>query len=743
MYITPVKPSDSRGAPVSAAQPLRPTSRGPLIRVNVLRSLQLHAVTAAVVAIMVLGLGLAFLLRGATLYQVYSVVYVSPTFPATLHSDREQEYPYDSYVQEQVRAVTNYDVIQNAIHSLPPGVWGRPGDNEQMLVERLQRSIEVERIGTTYQMGITMVSGRSQHLAEIVNAVTSAYLEKAKDDQFYGRDERLATLRQNRAEIQQKLDADLQEQGDITRSLGMASVGGGPVNPYDNQLSKMREDLTTAHMLRVQAEAQLSALQTGDPSSPSSALNATADEIIQSDAGLTAMKANLAAKRATLLEQLANLTPNHPLRKETEAQLTQIDSALLNMQNDLRKKASSRLQEKLHSEVNRTSTIEAKLLSDMQKQTGAATSAAPKLQRAGELTTDIARLQARYTEVDSRIGDLELESSSPGPVHLYSPALPPLGPMPDKKKQMLPLLVPIALVMGVFAAVLFDFFDPHIYNASDLEGVLGFAPIGMLLNDGDVTQRVFDECVLRLAAGIDHSTRVAAARTFIFTSVGSGAGTTSIVENLGSALARLGRKVLTIDASGNTAPVAYVTIGATNPATPTAGFEGDAQHQGTDLRLQATTSSVVTDILPVNAAPLSGFVSKVFQDLLRDYDIVLVDAAPLLISAETEYLARCADVTVLVAEAGKTSRRKVSRVARLLEKLDVQGAAAVINKVRLVRVEENVKYDLREFEARENEMNLRWRPHRQARPVSSAGPFGRHAEDMTPEEAVSFSSEGD
>ncbi|MBB6142800.1 cellulose biosynthesis protein BcsQ/uncharacterized protein involved in exopolysaccharide biosynthesis [Silvibacterium bohemicum] len=739
MYITPVNPAEQRSAPVAPQQPLRPATRGPVVKFNVMRSLQLHAVTAAVVALVVLGLGLAFLLRGSVMYQTASIVYVSPTFPATLHSEREQEYPYDSYVQEQVHAITNYDVIEDAIRHLPPGVWGNPAAPDQSSVERLQRSIEAERIGTTYQVGIVLVGPHPEHLADVVNAVTDSFLRKAKSQEFYGRDERLAALRQTRDSIQKEKDAKIQQLADITRSLGMASVSSSVINPFDSELGKMRGDLSTAHEQKIQAEAQLSALQSGDPSAPNSALNATADEIIQTDPGLSAMKANLAQKRATLLEQLAGLTPNHPLRKETEAQLAQIDTALLNMQNDLRKKAATRLEQKLRSEVNRSSTVESKLLGDMQQETGAAASAGPKLQSAQELSADITRLDARYTEVDTRIGDLELESSSPGSVHLFSPALPPLSPIPSKKKQLLPLLLPISLLLGVMAAVLVDMLDPHVYNSSDVEGVLGFAPIGMLLNDGDVTQRVFDECILRLAAGIDHSTRVAGARTFVFTAVGSGAGTTSIVENLGSSLARLGRKTLTIDASGNTAPVAYVTIGA-NGATQPAGME-NASPGGPGLNLQA--SSVVTDILPTHAAPLSGFVAKAFQELTREYDIVLIDAAPLLISAETEYLARCADVTLLVAEAGKTSRHKIKRTARLLERLDVQGAAAVINKVRLVRVEENLKHDLKEFTARENEMNLRWRPRQpMTTPTAAGNPFSQPVEEMRTEETVSFTTEG-
>ena len=741
MYITPSHQLEGRVTPVMPQQPLRPTSKTSAFRINVIKSLQLHTVTAITVAMVVLGLGLAVLLRTGVSYFTASVVYVSPTFPATLRSDREQEYPYDSYVQEQVHAITRYEVIADALHQLKPGIWQKPDEPEQTAVERLQKSLEVGRLGMTYQVAIGMYGVHPDTLAEIVNAVTQSYLAKSKAEEFYGRDERLATLRDTREQIQKELDQRLQEQAEITRQLGMASVGVAAGNPFDTQLMKMRSDLTTAHEQRIQAEAQLTGLQYGDPSAPNSALNASADEVIASDPGLMALKNSLAQKRSALLEQLAGLTPNHPLRKETENQLAQIDKALQDMQSELRRKAAARLEQKLRSEISRTATVESKLQNDLQNETSAATTAAPKLQKAEELKADIDRLQARYTEVDNRISNLELESTSPGSIHLFSPAHTPISPVPSKRRLLIPVLLPLALIMGVAAAVLFDLLDPHLYTGSDVEAVLGFAPLGMLMDDGDVTQRTFDEGVLRLAAGIDHATRIAGVRTFVFTGVASGAGTTSVIENLGSTLARLGRKTLTIDASGNTAPVAYVTIGMNGTAPAAVEFsETKASRTSSEMSLQ--TSAVLTESLTSSMAPLSGFVAKAFQDLTKEYDIILVDAAPLLISAETEYLARCADVTVMIAEAGKTSKRKLTRAARLLERLDVSGTAAVINKVRLARVEETVKHDLKEFEARVNEMNLRWRPHH-TNTVISSNPFARPAEEPAPEEVVSFARNSD
>ncbi|MFT4114295.1 GumC family protein [Silvibacterium sp.] len=725
-----------------------------MIRINVLRSLRLHPVTASVVALVTLGLGLAFLLRGKPMYEVSSSIYVAPSTPVTLHLDPGQQYAaYDSYMQEKTQAILNYSVISKAIDSLPAGAWKFPGESEQSAVDRLQRSLEVKRIGETYEMGITLAGYDPKHLADVVNAVANTFTDDTKKEQFYGRDESLETLRQNRAELQKELDAKLQEQASITSSLGMASVSGG-VNPYDSQIGAMRGELVTARDNRIAAEAQLSALESGSGSTPNASLDAAADEIIQSDPQLVAQKTNLAQKRVTLVDQLSKETAINPERKTTEAQLAQIDQSLQTLQNDLRSQAAARLRQKAAAEVSRTTQIENKLMSDMQSATGAASSAAPKFQRAQELTTQITSLEARFSEVDNRIGDLELEESSAGPIHVSSPALPPLGPQPNKKRKMLPALFPAAILLGVLAAVLCDLFDPHLYNGGDLEGALGFAPIGMLLNDSDVTQRVYDECVLRLAAGIDHSIRVAGARTFVFTGVNSGVGTTSIVENLGSALARLGRKTISIDASGHTAPVAYVTIGpdagnVSGNGVAGNGTSGDGAASAkpgedgpTSEEAKLQRSRLMAELMPNPSAPLSGYVVRAFQELSKDYEIILIDAAPILISAESEYLARCADVTILVAEAGRTTKRRVTRAARLMERLDVGGAAAIINKVRLLRVEDNVRDDLKEFEARMGGANMRWRPQRPAqnRPVGAPGNFNGTAPNQA--ETVSFHSKG-
>jgi hypothetical protein len=242
----------------------------------------------------------------------------------------------------------------------------------------------------------------------------------------------------------------------------------------------------------------------------------------------------------------------------------------------------------------------------------------------------------------------------------------------------------------------------------------------MMFDDREVTQVVFDECALRLAAGVDHAARTAGARTFVITGVNSGAGTTSITENLGSMLAKLGRKTLVIDPSGNSEPVAFITLGTEMLKQPVNFSDPAPTGPAKSTDLLRTRQAAPT--LPARISPMNGLVFERFQHL----------------SAESEYLARMADVTVLVSEAGKTKKAWLTRAARLLERLGISGAAAVVNKVHPARVEEAMKHDLREFELRSDKASLQewWKPQKKAAPVSTSSPFGPQSAKSDEEESV-------
>jgi succinoglycan biosynthesis transport protein ExoP len=691
------------------SKPSLPSSPAPdwMARIDVMRSLRLHKMLATVIALSVIGLGVAFVARHHSWFEATSVVYVSPNFPATLKASEEQEYPYDSYIEEQVHSVKGYNVLANALRQLPIGVWQYPNENLESAVDRLQRFLTVKRDGLSYQVLISLQGNSATNVAAIVNAVTTSYLDGIQGEEFYGRDKRLDSLRQERAEVQNELNSKLREQTDISRSLGLAVIASEGTDQIDSQVGKLRTDLSIAHEQRIQAEAKLAALENSDKSAPNAALDAAADDSIAADPSLLAMKASLSQKKAVLMDQLAGLKPNHPLRMTTEEQLSEIDAALQQMETKLRNHAAANLKQKLRTDLIRATTVEAKLLSDLETNTHQATQAAPSYQRAQVLRGEIAALETRYVTLDERTRNLELESKSPGSVHLFSAARVPTGPVKSVIPAIRILLIPFALFLATGAVVLIDYFDPRIHTGADIEKVLGFSPMASLFNDQDVILQVFDEGTLRLAGGIDHAARTAGVRTVVLTSVNAGAGTTSVVENLGSALAKLGRKILTIDSTGATPPVAYVTL---NPdQSPHRGLTGAHVRRP---EVDAWSTAVVAQPFSVKLAPLTNFVDQAFKDLTVGYDIILIDASPILVSAETEYLTRFADVTVLIAEAGTTTKPQLIRASRLLERLEIPGMAVILNKMTYRRANSATREDVDAFETRLGPGNAKWTPLR-------------------------------
>jgi polysaccharide biosynthesis transport protein len=335
------------------------------------------------------------------------------------------------------------------------------------------------------------------------------------------------------------------------------------------------------------------------------------------------------------------------------------------------------------------------LLSDLESNTSQATHDAPSFQRAQVLRTEISALQARYVTLDERTRNLELESKSPGSVHLFSAARVPKGSLPSKAKLIPPLLLPFALLLATGVVVLVDFLDRRIHTETDIEQILGFSPLGTLFHDQDVSMQVFDEGALRLAGGIDQAVRTAGVRTIVLTSVNAGGGTTSIIENLGGALAKLGRKTLTIDSSGFAPPVAYVNDKIDQPVHCAVG--------GAQLRRQDVdiwSGAAMAQPFSPKLIPPINLLDQAFKDLTTDFDVVLIDCAPILISAETEYLARFADVTLLIAEAEKTTKAQLFRSARLLERLQIPGMGVVINKMCYRWANRATREDLTAFQAR-------------------------------------------
>ncbi len=639
----------------------------PVFRLQILRSLRLHARLAALTAGIVLTLMLAahFLMR--PVYTAQSLVYVQPSPPGVMDAGPRGSWPYDalsydSYIQQQVRAVSRPDILEAAVKMAGPGVWQRGGESLQSAADRLAKLIQVQREGNSYQVAISLSGSDKESIARTVNAVTQAYLAGAHKDEIAGSDARATMLREERDRVQSALGTDMAEQAALSKQLGVANAASGTSDPYTEQLNTLRAELLKARADHDQAAAQLTALDGAGRKSP--AMAAAADEVVASDAGLSAMKTSMSQRRSQLIAQMATLAPANPVYQQDQTELKQLDHALAGMTADLQDKAEQRLDSKLRSDLARTAGVEVRINQQLAAMTAAATTGTPKIQRANELTSDIARLQQRFAEIDNRLHNEELQSNAPGSVHLSSVAQVPIRADAGLRHKLLLLALPMALCFGLSAAILAGQFDRQLHTPGDVEHLLGFAPMGVLPEPSSVPAAVEQEYLLRLAAGIDHATATSSVRTYLLTGVGN-AETGRLARELGTMLARMGRRTLTIDAGTVLAP----------PET-SEGVADDEQNK---------EGSVVEQNL---------------RRLSAANDVVLISAPPVLLSSGTEYLARFADATLLVLESGKTEKAELGRAARLLERIQAPGVGAVLTSISARSAEPEFRTDLAAIEVR-------------------------------------------
>jgi capsular polysaccharide biosynthesis protein len=631
-------------------------------------------------------------------YESHSVIYLSPKFPKLLASDSEVELPYDSYVQDQIQTVTRHDIIADSISKLPYSVrYGMglassyKGPALPYEIQVLQKTLEVKRVGSTYEVSIGLHGDTPNDLAEIVNTVTDTYVERMKSEEFYGLEDRLNTLRQEKVRLQKQMDDGMLEQARLMQQIGVATLSAkdGGANIYDSSLQKLSDEQVTARMQRQAAEAQLAAVEKGSGPGGSSVMDAAADEAVATDAGLSGVRTTLNSRRYALLEEMSGLRPDHPVYQKDKEELDSIDGRL----NDLKRKAGGHLEDKLRGEVTRTRMIELQLTQEMAQRTNSAASAAPKFQKATALGPELDSLQKAYSAIDDRIRDLELESSSPGSIHVSSRALTPLNPEPSKLRIYVLALILLSIACAIAAPVAIDLLDRRIFTAQDVEHVMGFHPLGVLLDTREFGREIAGEYYLRLAAGIDHAVRNSGARIFLFTSPSHGSGTSTVVREVSQKLRSLDLRTHTIMASASEGL----------DITP-----GDILRRSQPLLQKRNKTDEVrpTALAPIatvrgradygmgpDAPALNSVVRGLYQ-VSELCDVVLIDASPLPISAHTEYLARISDVTVLVVKSSVTTKQELDRSARLLERLDVAGVAVVLNEIRQERTDRGLKKEL-------------------------------------------------
>lgn len=171
-------------------------------------------------------------------------------------------------------------------------------------------------------------------------------------------------------------------------------------------------------------------------------------------------------------------------------------------------------------------------------------------------------------------------------------------------------------------------------------------------------------------------------RIILVTSPGKADGKSTTTANLAVSMAQQNEKVLLIDANLRNPVIHYMfnitnQVGLTDLLTNKASFS-EAVSKTEIGKLDVLTSGI-THLNP--AELLEGQRMNAFMHTISDsYNVILIDAPPVIKSTETRVLANQSDGVILIINRNKTKIGKMAESKKLLELVNAKLVGAIMNE---------------------------------------------------------------
>jgi capsular exopolysaccharide synthesis family protein len=172
-------------------------------------------------------------------------------------------------------------------------------------------------------------------------------------------------------------------------------------------------------------------------------------------------------------------------------------------------------------------------------------------------------------------------------------------------------------------------------------------------------------------------------RSLLLTSAAPGEGKSTAIIHLGVAHAEQGKRTLIIDADLRR-PSIHKKLNLNGSKGLSNALLGEVDWKDAVV---ATENWPDLQVLPAGTASrrASDLIGSMMIDILdeaeKEYDLIFVDAPPLLGFAEALQIAKAVDGVVVMARAGQTSRRAVASVLATLKRLRANTIGLVLNEV--------------------------------------------------------------
>jgi capsular exopolysaccharide synthesis family protein len=320
-----------------------------------------------------------------------------------------------------------------------------------------------------------------------------------------------------------------------------------------------------------------------------------------------------------------------------------------------------------------------------------------------QLKREVELASQLYQHLNENYATAQLAEASTTPdVRVLDSAVAPLKPTKNTAPMIIIGAILGSLGLGIALAFLLDFMDKRVRYPEQVSGELQLPIIGVVptiesrngrRNPEDAAQVV--EAFRSIRMNLRYATDPSAPLAITITSPGPNDGKSLISSNLALSFAESGARTLLIDGDTRRGQL-HATFGITQRPGLIDYLEGKALV--TDVLYPSSSHQNLT-LLPCGTRRRQGpellattQMTRLISQLLREYDVVIMDSPPLGAGVDAYALAMATGNCMLVFRSGLSDRKMAQSKLRYLEQLPVRLIGAVMNGIKLEGVYKYYSY---------------------------------------------------
>lgn len=561
------------------------------------------------------------------------------------------------------------------------------------VINSLLSRLTVSRQRLTYVINVSFISENPDKAARIANAIADTYILDQLEAKFEATRQANDWLSKRLGELRQQVQ-DSERAVEIFRSEnGLESLASG-ATVNEQQMSELNAQLILARTALAEAQAKYERAQ--QIRSSGGTIESMAD-VVQSNT-----ISQLRQKQAELARELADLSsrygPRHPEIVNAEAQ-----------QRDIQRQIGAEVSRIIGSLQNNVSVARTRVsaledsLREIRGETGESGEASVQLR---ELEREAAANRAVYESFLNRFKETSQQQDLQVPdSRVISQATAPISPSHPKKARSLVLALLISAMLGVGLAFLLEYLDNGLETARDVEEALGLphlvslplvptekGPDGKPLKPHDYLLSkplsAFSEALRSLRSALQLSNVDNPPKVVLFTSALPSEGKTTTSVSFARAAAASGLSVAIVDCDLRH-PSVHKTFGLPTPEIGLVELLAERLDPDTVLLGDTKTSLKILPVATGSANPpdvLASSQMRLLIDRLRnDFDLVVLDSAPVLPVSDSRVLSKTADETVFVVRWNETPKDAAQSAIRELRNYDCSIAGVLLSAVDVTK----------------------------------------------------------